>query len=193
MNTDPFSVKTIPLKSQTLFTKSGLNWYIYIFVPLSFYIHYLFVCHFTFVCNVVNLIKCIVWEINKQCQAELPLAHFSSWILDILSKSNLLFDLLDLSLLRQFRKPTKSDPSANQAKKNSGASGRTKRHQTNQGSRRTIDIVDSRINNGTTALSAESCKTHLHTRPMSIQISLWCHSSPSPTRQPNWLHEKRTN
>ena len=38
-------------------------------------------CVMTF--NNVNHIKCIVWEINKQYQTELPSAHFSSLILDI--------------------------------------------------------------------------------------------------------------
>ena len=60
-----------------------------------------------------------------------------SWTLDwILRKSNLLFNLVESSLSQQFQKSTKS-VSADQTKKNSGASGQTKRHQSSQGSRRT--------------------------------------------------------
>ena len=54
----------------------------------------------------------------------------------ILRKSNLLFNLVESSLSQQFQKSTKS-VSADQTKKNSGASGQTKRHQSSQGSRRT--------------------------------------------------------
>ena len=50
----------------------------YIFAQLTFCVYYLFICHFIFVCNIVNHIKCIVWEINKQYQTELPLVLYST-------------------------------------------------------------------------------------------------------------------